>query len=156
MILASTEKNIQHHGIRGFHENRGANMKEYFDKYKNIAVYGMSTNPAKPAHTVPMFIKKQGYEIIPVNPRADEIAGMKSYSSLMDIPERIDILNVFRPSEEAVKVVEEAIERKNAKGDIRVIWLQLGIENDEAKKLALKNDIAFVQNKCMYVEYINS
>ncbi len=74
----------------------------------------------------------------------------------MDIPDKIEILNVFRPSEEALQVVQEAVERKKAKGDIRLIWLQLGIENEAAKKLALENDIAFIQNRCMYVEYLNS
>jgi predicted CoA-binding protein len=130
-------------------------MKDYLEKYKNIAVYGMSANAAKPSHTVPMFMHKQGYNIFPINPTADEIGSLKVYRKLIDIPEHIDILNVFRPSEEALDVVKEAVERKHLKGDIRLIWLQLGIENEEAKALALKNDIAFIQNKCMYVEYIN-
>ncbi len=144
------------HGIRDVHGIRGGNMREYFEKYKTIAVYGMSSNPVKAAHSVPMFLKKQGYNIIPINPNSAEIAGMQSFSKLIDIPDKIDILNVFRPSEDALAIVEEAIERKRIKGDIKVIWLQLGIENDAAKKLALKHDIAFVQNKCMYVEYLNS
>ncbi len=131
-------------------------MKKYFEKYKNIAVYGMSSNPSKPAFTVPVFMSGQGYNIIPINPKAEEINGIKVYHSLKDIPEKIEILNVFRPSEEAVKVVEEAIDRKKTKGDIKVIWFQLGIENEDAKILAMENGIEVVQNKCLYVEYLQS
>lgn len=130
-------------------------IKEIFDTYKTIAVYGMSTNPSKPSHTVPAYLFNQGYNIIPVNPVAEEIIGKKVYKKLVDIPEPIDILNVFRPSEQALGVVEEAIERKNAKGDIKLIWLQEGIINEEAEKLAEENGIEFIQDKCMYKEYIN-
>jgi predicted CoA-binding protein len=129
--------------------------QEIFDKYKTIAVYGMSTNPAKPSHTVPVFMMGQGYNVIPVNPVADEIAGKKAYKKLIDIPEEIDILNVFRPSDHCLDVVKEAIERKNAKGDIKMVWLQEGIINDEAKALAEENGMEFIQDRCMYKEYVN-
>lgn len=131
------------------------NFKEIFDKYRNIAVYGMSSNPSKAAYSVPSFMHKQGYNIIPINPQADEINGLKVYKKLEDIPDKIDILNVFRPSEEALNVVTEAVERRRNKGDISLIWLQEGIINDEAKKLANENGIDFVQNLCMYKAYIN-
>jgi len=130
-------------------------FKEIFDNYKTIAVYGMSTNEAKPSHHVPAFLLEQGYNIIPVNPVADEIAGQKVYKNLFDIPEQIDVLNVFRPSAQALEVVQEAVERKKIKGDIKLIWLQEGIINDEAKKLAEENGIEFIQDKCMYKEYQN-
>lgn len=131
------------------------NISEAFDKYKNIAVYGMSINPEKAAHTVPVFLLKQGYNIIPVNPKYDIIAKQKAYSNLLDIPDEIEILNVFRPSEEAVEIVKQATERKKQRGDIKLIWLQLGISNEEAKQLARENGFEFIQNKCMYVEYMN-
>lgn len=127
---------------------------EIFDKYKTVAVYGMSTNPAKPSHKVPVFILGKGYNVIPVNPVADEIAGKKAYKSLMDIPDTIEILNVFRPSEHCLDVVKEAVERKNAKGDIKLVWLQEGIINEEAKKLAEQNGMEFIQNACMHKEYL--
>ena len=130
-------------------------MNEIFSDYQNIAVYGMSTNISKPSHTVPGYMIKQGYNVFPIHPAADRIAKQKAYKSLMEIPEEINILNVFRPSEECLDVVKEAIERKKLKGDIKLIWLQLGIVNNEAKELAEENGIKFIQDKCMYVEHKN-
>jgi len=127
--------------------------KEIFTKYSTIAVYGMSKNPAKPSFTIPMFFFDLGYTIFPINPTAEEIEGIKVYRNLIDIPEMIDILNVFRPAEEAVKIVKEAIQRKEMFGDIKLIWLQLDIYNDEAKALAEQNNIDFIQDKCMFMEY---
>lgn len=130
-------------------------ISEIFKNHKNIAVYGMSTNPSKPSHTVPVFLLDNGYNVIPVNPKADEIAGQKVYRSLLEIPGEIEIVDVFRPSEQALAVVEEAVERKKQKGDVKVVWLQEGIINEDAKKLAEDNGIDFVQDKCMYKEYFN-
>lgn len=127
--------------------------REILENKKNIAVYGMSTNPRKEAHTVPVFMAGQDYNIYPINPVADEIAGYKSYKKLKDIPETIQILNVFRPSEDCLDVVKEAVERKKEKGDIDVVWLQLGIRNDKAKELAEENGMAFIQDTCILVEY---
>lgn len=130
-------------------------MNEIFDNYKNIAVFGMSTNPAKPSHTVPVFLLNQGYNVTPINPVADEIAGRKVCKNIMDVDGEIDILNVFRPSEHCLDVVKEAVERKKQKGDIKLIWLQEGIINYEAEELAESNGIDFIQDKCMYKEYVN-
>lgn len=128
-------------------------FKEIFDNYKTIAVYGMSTNPMKPANYVPGLLIDNGYDIIPVNPVADEIIGKKAFKNLMDIPGSIDILNVFRPSDQTPDVVKEAVERHNAKGDIKLIWLQEGIMNEEAKKMAEDNGIEFIQDRCMKKEF---
>lgn len=128
-------------------------LKEIFERYKTIAVVGMSKNPQKAAHYVPVYLRGQGYTLIPVNPTTDEIAGLKSYATLDEIPEAIEILNIFRPSEEALAVVEAAVARKRARGDIDVIWLQLGIHNDAARQLAEAAGIIFVQNLCMYAEH---
>lgn len=130
-------------------------IKEILENYKKIAYYGISTNPAKPAYRVPAFMQSQGYEVIPINPHAEEILGKKVYKSLMDVEEEIEILDVFRPSDQTVEVVKEAIERKKARGDIKVIWLQLDIKNEEAKKLAEDNGFIFVQDKCLHIEYAN-
>lgn len=127
--------------------------QEILTKFKKIAVIGMSKNQSKPANEVPMLMKHNGYEIIPINPTADVIEGMKVYKTLADVPDEIEIINVFRPGDEAIDITNQAIARKNEKADIKVIWLQLGIENDEAKKLAEDNDIVFVQDKCMKIEY---
>jgi len=127
--------------------------KEILEKYKTIVVYGMSTNPAKPANEVPHYMMARGYKIIPLNPTVEQIDGMKSYKSLMDIPDEIEILDVFRRSEDCLAVVQEAVERRKARGDVKVIWLQLGIVNNEGKKLAEENGIEFVQDKCIKIEY---
>jgi predicted CoA-binding protein len=128
-------------------------LKEIFTKYKNIAVYGMSKNQTKPSHSVPAYLHSKGYTIIPVNPTADEILGLKSYSGLMDVEETIDVVEVFRPSEQIPDVVKEAIERKKGRGDIAVIWLQDGIYHDEAKKLAEQAGIIVIQDRCMYRDH---
>lgn len=128
-------------------------IREIFEKYKTVAVYGMSTNEMKPSHYVPVHLINNGYNIIPINPVATEIVGRKVYKNIMDIPEDIEILNVFRPSNQVLEVVEEAIERKKQRGDIDLIWLQEGIVNDEAKKLAEEYGIEFIQDKCMLREH---
>jgi hypothetical protein len=128
-------------------------IEEILTSYKTVAVYGMSTNAAKPSNYVPVYLMSKDYDVIPINPTADEIAGKKAYHTLAEVPDYIEILDVFRPSEAALGVVEEAIERRKAKGDIEVIWLQEGIINDEAKKLAQENGIIFVQDACMKKEY---
>jgi hypothetical protein len=129
-------------------------FRKIFDDNKSIAVIGMSKNSSKAAHNVPAFLIGQGYEVFPINPTADEIAGRTAYKDLMDVPGKIDILNVFRPGEEALKIVEKAIKRKHEKGDIRLIWLQEGITNDRARDLAIANGFEFIQDKCMYKEFM--
>jgi len=128
-------------------------IRDIFTKYHTIAVYGMSKNPAKAAHSVPAFLLSKGYTIIPVNPSADMILNRRSYRNLKEVEEQIDIMEVFRPSEEALSIVQEAVERKKEKGDIAVIWLQEGIKNEEAKMLAEQNGIIFIQDHCMFKEY---
>ena len=129
-------------------------IKNIFENNKTIAVFGMSTHPFKPAHYVPLFLKSKGFSIIPINPKADMIADCTCYPNLKDVEEKIDILEVFRPSVHALGVAREAIERRKIKGDINVIWLQLGIQNDEARKLAEEENIIFVENRCMKMEYL--
>lgn len=115
---------------------------------KNIAVVGMSKNPEKAAHYVPKYLTEQGYHIIPVNPTSDEILGKKCYPSLLDIPVPIDIVDVFRPSDQVKPVVEEAIQIKP-----KVVWLQEGIHDPEAESLAKKAGIDVVFNRCMLAEH---
>lgn len=122
--------------------------------FKKIAVVGMSDNPEKPSNRVPKYLMTQGYKIIPVNPTKEEIMGLKSYKSLREVDEEIDVVDVFRRPEQALEVVKEAIERKKERGDIKAIWLQEGIVNDEAKKLAEENGILFVQDRCMFREHL--
>lgn len=129
-------------------------LRQIFDTYRTIAVVGMSRNPDKPAHYVPVYLEEQGYTIYPVNPTVDDIGGRKSYAALRDVPHEIDIVNVFRRSEDALAVVEEAVQRHRERGDVRVIWLQLGIVNEAARALAEAAGITFIQNRCMYADHV--
>jgi hypothetical protein len=128
-------------------------FRSIFERYKTIAVYGMSRDPGKAAQWVPSFLQSKGYSIIPINPYAESIIGRRAYHRLEDIQEPIEILEVFRPSGQVPVVVREAVERKKKRGDIYVIWLQSGIRSDEARKLAEGSDILFVEDRCMYVEF---
>ncbi len=115
---------------------------------KNIVVVGMSKNPEKAAHYVPKYLSEHGYNITPINPTADEILGKKSYPDIGKVSEPIDIVDVFRPSEEVLTVIQDAIKKKP-----KVIWLQEGIHNQEAEDLARKEGIDVVFNRCMYAEH---
>jgi hypothetical protein len=122
-------------------------IKEIFS-LKNVAVVGMSKNKEKAAHYVPKYLSDNGYNIIPVNPTADQILDKKSYHSLDEIDQEIDIVDVFRPSDQVLPVIQEAIKKKP-----KVIWLQEGIHNSEAEELARKEGIKVVFNRCMLAEH---
>ena len=122
-------------------------IKQIFS-LKNVAVIGMSKHQEKAAHYVPKYLSQNGYNIIPVNPTADEILDKKCYPSVEDIPEPIDIVDVFRPSDQVLPVVQQAIKKKP-----KVIWLQEGIHNAEAEDLARKEGIQVVFNRCMLAEH---
>ena len=118
--------------------------------FKNIAVVGMSRDAGKAAHFVPKYMIGKGYNVIPVNPSAVEILGRRTYSRVSDIKSQVDIIDVFRPSEEVYPVVEDSIRKPG----IRVIWLQEGIHNSDAEKIALDNNIDFVFNRCIMAEHM--
>ena len=113
-----------------------------------MAVVGCSRDQEKDAHRVPKYLKEHGYKIIPVNPSAEEILGEKVYKTLSEIKEPIDIVDVFRPSEECLDVAKEAV-----KINPKVIWMQLGIKNEEAAKLAEKNGIKVIMDRCIMIEH---
>jgi predicted CoA-binding protein len=116
---------------------------------KNIAVVGMSKNEAKPAHFVPKYLIDHGYNIIPVNPTISEVLGRKSYSSIADVREDIDIVEIFRRSEDVPPVVNDAVKKRG----IKVIWMQSGIYNEEAEREAKENGMDVVFNRCMMIEH---
>ena len=122
-------------------------IKEIFS-LKNVAVVGMSKNQEKAAHYVPKYLSDNGFNIIPVNPTADQILDKKSYHSLDEIDQDIDIVDMFRPSDQVLPFVKEAIKKKP-----KVIWLQEGIHNSEAEELARKEGIKVVFNRCMLAEH---
>jgi hypothetical protein len=119
---------------------------------RTVAVVGMSRNPAKAAQRIPAYLSRIGFEVVPVNPFAEEILGRRAYAGLLDIPGHIDIVNVFRPSDEALPVVEEAVRRHKERGDVSMIWLQLGIANARARELAHAAGIPYIENHCLAVE----
>lgn len=129
-----------------------ATLLSLLEQLNTVAVVGMSTNPAKAAHRVPAYLLTEGFEVIPVNPHAETILERHCYRSLLDIPDAIDIVDVFRPSADSLQVVEEAIARHKARGDVGLIWLQLGIVNETARALAEEAGIPFVQDRCMAIE----
>jgi predicted CoA-binding protein len=123
---------------------------EVLKRYRTVAVVGASKDPSKWAHIVPKYLKEHGYRIIPINPTASEILGEKAHKSLTEVPEEVEVVEVFRPSEEVPKIAEEVIQRRKARGDVKVLWLQLGITADEDTKKRLKEaGIALVENACM-------
>jgi len=128
-------------------ELKDEEIKEIYKKYRKIAVVGMSRNPEKPAHYVPKYLLEKGYEIIPINPTADEILGRKVYKSISEVPDDTEILNVFRPSEEVPKIVEEALKK-----GFKVIWLQEGIFHESIYR-ARERGMKTVWNRCMMKEY---
>ena len=115
---------------------------------KRVAVIGMSKNEHKAAHYVPKYLSENGFDITPVNPTTDEILGKKCYSTISDVNDSVDIIDVFRPSELVLPIVEEAIKKNPT-----VIWLQEGIHNLKAEKLARENGIKIVFNRCMLAEH---
>ena len=115
---------------------------------KNVAVVGMSKNEGKAAHYVPKYLSQQGYNIMPINPTADQILERKSYHSIEEVDQPIDIVDIFRPSDQVLPVVQQAIKKKP-----KVIWLQEGIHNAEAEELAQKAGIQVVFNRCMLAEH---
>ncbi len=121
--------------------------QEILEQSETIAVVGASANPAKAAHSVPAALQAAGFRIIPVNPTADEVLGERSYARLEDVPEPVDVVEVFRPAEEAPGIVRAAI----AAG-ARAVWLQLGLRSEEARRLAEEAGIDYVEDHCMGVE----
>jgi uncharacterized protein len=138
------------HCIMNKDRHTDSEIRGFYD-LKNVAVVGMSRNEEKPAHSVPKFLMDHGYNIIPVNPTTTEVLGRKSYPAVSEIPNdlKIDIVNVFRRSEDVPDVVKDVIKKKG----IKLIWMQLGISNEEAERKAKENGIDVVYNRCMLEEY---
>jgi hypothetical protein len=122
---------------------------EILGTHKTVAVVGLSRDPMKDAHSVPRFLKENGYRIVPVNPLADEVLGEKAYPRLQEIPFPIDIVEIFRPSDEVPRIVDEALET-----EAQVIWMQSGIRHEEAAAKARRAGLKVVQDRCMRTEVV--
>jgi len=125
-------------------------------KYRTVAVVGLSKDPAKDSHMVAQFLKSRGWRIIPVNPTADEVLGEKCYKSLLDVPEDIqkavEVIEIFRPSKDVPPIVDQAIQLKQKNGKPYVVWMQLGIVNEEAAARAREAGLTVIMNRCMKIE----
>lgn len=131
-------------------DNHSDNEIRKMYNFKNIAVVGMSRDPVKAAHFVPKYMIERGYNIIPVNPSANEILGKRTYAKVSNIKSQVDMIDVFRPSEDVYSVVEDSVKKPS----VKVIWLQEGIHNAEAEKMALDNKINVVFNRCIMAEHM--
>ncbi|WP_135851756.1 CoA-binding protein [Halorussus salinus] len=114
-----------------------------------VAVVGCSSTPGKDAHEIPKYLLENGYEVIPVNPTADEIFGRTAYDSLAEVEENVEIVDVFRPSDEVAGIVDEAL----ARDDVAVVWTQLNVADSEAAARAEEAGLRVVQDKCIKVEH---
>ena len=126
------------------------NIKAILSKYKSIAMIGVSNDPTKASTIVMKYMQNYGYKVYPVNPSASgqKILREKVFSKITEIKEPIDIVDVFRPSKEALEIAEDTI-----KIGAKVLWLQLGIKSDTAKTLVESNKIEYIEDKCTKIEY---
>jgi uncharacterized protein len=120
---------------------------QILSEFRTVAVVGLSADPTKAAHSVPAAMQAYGWRVIPVNPHADELLGERVYRRLADIPEPVEVVNVFRPSAEAAEVTRQAVEV-----GAKAVWLQLGITSPEARRIAEAAGVLFVEDRCVAVE----
>ena len=127
-----------------------ADIKEILSKYKKIAMVGVSNDPTKASTIVMKYMQKYGFKVFPVNPKAkgQKILGEEVFEKITDIKDSVDIVDVFRPSNEALDIAKDTIQI-----GAKVLWLQLGIKNVQAKKIVEKNKIEYVEDKCTKMEY---
>ena len=125
-------------------------IKEILSKYKNIAMVGVSNDPTRASTIVMKYMQKYGFKVYPVNPKAEgqKILGVDVCGNITDIKDKVEIVNVFRPSKEAFDIAKDTINIK-----AKVLWLQLGIKNLEAKKLVEQKKIEYIENRCTKMEY---
>lgn len=129
-------------------------IEDVLARYKKIAVIGFSDNQLRDSFKIARYMHKQGYTVYGVNPRLDgkTVEGMKCYGSLESIPDKIEIVDIFRRPDAVLGIVEDIL-----KMDYKppVIWTQIGVVNDEARKLAEENGITYIDNRCLYIEHLN-
>jgi predicted CoA-binding protein len=127
-----------------------SNIKEILSKYKSIAMIGVSNDPTKASTIVMKYMQNYGFKVFPVNPKAkgQKILGEQVFEKITDIKDTVDIVDVFRPSKEALDIAKDTVSIK-----AKVLWLQLGIKSEEAKKIVEENKIEYVEDKCTKMEY---
>ena len=127
-----------------------SDIKDILSKYKSIAMVGVSNDPTKASTIVMKYMQKYGFKVFPVNPKAkgQKILGEEVFEKITDIKDTVDIVDVFRPSKEALDIAKDTVGIK-----AKVLWLQLGIKSEEAKKIVEENKIEYVEDKCTKMEY---
>ena len=127
-----------------------SDIKDILSKYKSIAMIGVSNDPTKASTIVMKYMQKYGFKVFPVNPKAkgQKILGEEVFEKITDIKDQVDIVDVFRPSTEALEIAKDTV-----KIGAKVLWLQLGIKSQEAKNIVEKNKIEYVEDKCTKMEY---
>ena len=127
-----------------------SNIKEILSKYNSIAMIGVSNDPTKASTIVMKYMQKYGFKVFPVNPKAkgQKILGEEVFEKITDIKDAVDIVDVFRPSKEALDIAKDTVSIK-----AKVLWLQLGIKSEEAKKIVEENKIEYVEDRCTKMEY---
>ena len=127
-----------------------SDIKSILSKYKSIAMIGVSNDPTKASTIVMKYMQKYGFKVFPVNPKAkgQKILGEEVFEKITDIKDKVDIVDVFRPSKEALDIAKDTVSIK-----AKVLWLQLGIKSEEAKKIVEENKIEYVEDKCTKMEY---
>ena len=127
-----------------------SDIKNILSKYKSIAMIGVSNDPTKASTIVMKYMQKYGFKVFPVNPKAkgQKILGEEVFEKITDIEDTVDIVDVFRPSKEALDIAKDTVSIK-----AKVLWLQLGIKSEEAKKIVEENKIEYVEDKCTKMEY---
>ena len=128
-------------------DETSALTRRILEEMSTFAVVGLSTDPTKAAHSVPAAMQAYGWRMIPVNPHADRLLGEQVYRRLADIPEPVEVVNVFRPSAEAADVTRQAVEI-----GAKAVWLQLGIVSAEARRIATEAGLLYVEDRCLAVE----
>jgi predicted CoA-binding protein len=132
-------------------------LRLILENYNTVAIIGLSKDPSKDSRQVARYLIFHGYEIIPINPFADMVLGRKAYSSLLDLPEelkkRVEIVDIFRPSEQVLPHVMQAIKLKEIYNYPKVIWMQLGIINEEASRIAEEAGMVVVMDRCIMQEH---
>jgi len=132
-------------------------IKEILMRYKTVVVVGLSRDSSKDSYRVAEYLKNHGFRIIPVNPFVDEVLGEKSYKSLLDMPaetqKTVEIVDIFRPSADVPSIVEQVIQLKRLYGVPFVVWMQLGIINEQAAEMARKAGLIVLMDKCMMREH---
>jgi uncharacterized protein len=127
-----------------------SNIKEILNKYKSIAMIGVSNDPTKASTIVMKYMQKYGFKVYPVNPSAkgQKILGEEVFAKITEIKQPVDIVDVFRPSSEALNIAKDTVSI-----GAKVLWLQLGIKSEDAKKIVEKNNIEYVEDRCTKMEY---